>query len=288
MALRSSWEGFLRLNLISVPVKAYSATQSGGGRISFHQIHAKCKSRIRYKKVCPVHGEVPNDEIVSGYEVAKGQYVLVKPEELKKLRSDADKSIEIGVFVSPTEIDPLYFTDRSYYITPSGRAGAKSYAVLQRVMADEERFAVGTMIMSGRENIVVIRPLGRLLAATVLSFANQIKSPKAFEEEVPEEKVAPEEVKLARTLIDASTDQKFDLEKYQDEYSARVMKLIERRSAGKAVKSPRRDEEPAIINLMDALRQSVQEAKHGTNGRAHARGKSGRAARRTHARRKTG
>ena len=126
MALRSSWEGFLRLNLISVPVKAYSATQSGGGRISFHQIHAKCKSRIRYKKVCPIHGEVPNDEIVSGYEVAKGQYVLVKPEELKKLRSDADKSIEIGVFVSPDEIDPLYFTDRSYYITPSGRAGAKS------------------------------------------------------------------------------------------------------------------------------------------------------------------
>jgi DNA end-binding protein Ku len=288
MALRSSWEGFLRLNLISVPVKAYSATQSGGGKISFHQIHAKCKSRIRYKKVCPIHGEVPNDEIVSGYEVAKGQYVLVKPEELKKLRSDADKSIEIGVFVSPTEIDPLYFTDRSYYITPSGRAGAKSYAVLQRVMADEERFAVGTMVMAGRENIVVIRPLGRLLAATVLSFANQIKSPKAFEEEVPEEKVAPEEVKLARTLIDASTDQKFDLEKYQDEYSARVMKLIERRSAGKTVKSPRRDEEPAIINLMDALRQSVQEAKHSTNGRAHARGKSGRATRRTHARRKTG
>jgi len=231
---------------------------------------------------------VPNEEIVSGYEVAKGQYVLVKPDELKKLRSDADKSIEIGVFVAPTEIDPLYYTDRSYYITPSGRAGAKPFAVLQRVMADEQRFAVGTMVMSGRENVVLVRPLGRLLAATVLSFANQIKSPKAFEEEVPEEKVAPEEVKLARTLIDASTDEKFDLEKYQDEYSARVMKLIERRSAGKVAKSPGREEEPAIINLMDALRQSVEEAKHGTNGRSNSRSKSGRASRRTHPRRKTG
>ena len=110
------------------------------------------------------------------------------------------KSIEIGVFVKPDEIDPLYFTDRSYYITPSGRAGAKPYAVLQRVMAEEERYAVGTMVMAGRDHVVVIRPLGRLLAATVLSFANQIKSPKVFEEEVPEEKVESEEVKLARTL----------------------------------------------------------------------------------------
>src|SRR5262245_22020078 len=122
MALRSSWEGFLRLNLISVPVKAFSATQSGGGRIGFHQIHAKCKNRIRYKKVCPVHGEVTNDEIVSGYEVAKGQHVLIKPDELKKLRGDADKSIDIDVFVKPGDVDPLFFTDRSYFLTPSGKA----------------------------------------------------------------------------------------------------------------------------------------------------------------------
>jgi DNA end-binding protein Ku len=274
MALRSSWEGFLRLNLISVPVKAYSATQTGGGRISFHQIHAKCKNRIRYKKVCPVHGEVPNEEIVSGYEVAKGQYVLVKPDELKKLRAEADKSIEIDVFINPDELDPLYFTDRSYYLTPSGKAGQKPYAVLQRVMADEQRYAIATMVFSGREQIVVVRPMGRLLTATVLSFADQIKSPKAFEEEVPDEKVEAQEVKLARTLIEASTDAKFDFDKYQDEYSTKVMKLIERRSAGKHVVAARADEEPAIINLMDALKQSLQEARHPGNGKPASRGKS--------------
>jgi DNA end-binding protein Ku len=255
-------------------VKAYSATQTGGGRISFHQIHAKCKNRIRYKKVCPVHGEVPNEEIVSGYEVAKGQYVLVKPDELKKLRADADKSIEIDVFINPDELDPLYFTDRSYYLTPSGKAGQKPYAVLQRVMADEQRYAIATMVFSGREQIVVVRPMGRLLTATVLSFADQIKSPKAFEEEVPDEKVEAQEVKLARTLIEASTDAKFDFDKYQDEYSTKVMKLIERRSAGKHVVAARADEEPAIINLMDALKQSLQEARHTGNGKPASRGKS--------------
>jgi DNA end-binding protein Ku len=293
MALRSSWEGFLRLNLISVPVKAYSATQSGGGRIGFHLIHAKCKNRIRYKKVCPVHGEVPNDEIVSGYEAAKGQYVLVKPEELKKLRTDADKSIEIDVFVRPDEVDPIYYTDRSYYLAPNGRAGHKPYTVLQKVMAEEQRYAVATMVFSGRGHIVLIRPTGRMLTASVLSYADQIKSPKAFEEEIPEEKVAAEEIKLARTLIDASTDEKFDLEKYQDEYSNKVMKLIERRSAGKPVAAARSEEEPAIINLMDALKQSLQEARHAGAGRTSTRGKvharSGRPGRGHRAsRRKTG
>jgi len=274
MALRSSWEGFLRLNLISVPVKAYSATQTGGGRISFHQIHAKCKNRIRYKKVCPVHGEVPNEEIVSGYEVAKGQYVLVKPDELKKLRAEADKSIEIDVFINPDELDPLYYTDRSYYLAPSGKAGQKPYAVLQRVMAEEQRYAIANMVFSGRNHIVVVRPTGKMLTATVLSFADQIKSPKAFQEEVPDEKVEAQEVKLARTLIEASTDEKFDFEKYQDEYSTKVMKLIERRSAGKRVVAARADEEPAIINLMDALKQSLQEARHTGNGKPASRGKS--------------
>src|SRR5947208_3034048 len=118
MAMRSSWEGYLRLNLISVPVKAFSATVSGKGRIGFHLLHSTCNSRIRYKKVCPIHGEVPNDEIVSAYEHAKDQYVVVKKEELQKLKPDADKAIDIDVFIKPADIDPVYFTERSYYLVP--------------------------------------------------------------------------------------------------------------------------------------------------------------------------
>jgi len=102
-----AWEGYLRLNLLSVPVKAYSATVSGHGKIGFHLIHSKCNSRIRYKKTCPIHGEVPNDEIVSGYEVSDGKYVLVEKEELAKLKADADKAIAIDVFIRPEDLDPV-------------------------------------------------------------------------------------------------------------------------------------------------------------------------------------
>src|SRR5213594_1891857 len=128
MAARSTWEGYLKLNLVSVPVKAFSANTAGGGRIGFNQIHAKCHSRIRYKKVCPIHGEVSNDEIVSGYEYAKGQYVLIDPEELSKLRPGSDKTINIDVFIRPEDLDPMYFTDRTYYLAPDGKVGQKPYA----------------------------------------------------------------------------------------------------------------------------------------------------------------
>jgi len=289
MALRSSWEGFLRLNLISVPVKAYSTTQTGGGRIGFHMLHAKCNHRIRYKKVCPVHGEVPNDEIVSGYELAEGQYAVIKPEELKKLRLDADKSIDLDVFVRPRQIDPLYFTDRSYYLTPNGRPGNKPYAVLQKTMEEEDRYAVGTMVLSGRGHAVVVRPSGRLLIATVLSYADQVKSPEAFEDEIPAEKISPNESKLAHTLIEASSDDAFKLDKYRDEYAADVMKLIQRQSSGKLART-HKTEEPAIINLMDALKQSVTAARKQRPHRANRQGKSARGSRRAlvHHRQRTG
>jgi DNA end-binding protein Ku len=292
MALRSSWEGFLRLNLISVPVKAYSATQSGRGRIGFHQIHEPCKSRIRYQKVCPVHGEVTMDEIVSGYEVAKGQYVLIKPGELKELKVDADRAIDIDVFIHPDDLDPIFYTDRSYYLAPDGKGGQKPYAVLQNVMAEDRRYAVATIVMSGREQMVLLRPTGQLITMTMLSFHNQIKSPKTFEDDLADAKPAAEEIKLARTLIDTTTAKKFDFAKYEDAYSGKIMKLIERRASGKRAVAVHHDEEPpAIINLMDALKQSLN-ARHSGNGkhrgRAGARsGKRGRATRAAR-RRKTG
>src|SRR5882757_5037595 len=115
MSARPSWSGFLKFNLISVPVKGYNAAASGGGgKIGFHLLHAKCHERIRYKKVCPVHGEVPNDEIVSGYEVSKGQYVIVDKEERSGVKSEDDKTISVAAFVQTGAIDPVYFNDRTY------------------------------------------------------------------------------------------------------------------------------------------------------------------------------
>ncbi len=278
MALRSAWEGYLRLNLLSVPVKAFSATVSGKGKIGFHLIHAKCNSRIHYKKVCPIHGEVPNDEIVSGYEVAEGKYVLVQKEELAKLRADADKAITIDVFIRPDALDPVHYTDRTYYLTPDGEPGRQSYAVLRKVMADDGRYAVATMVLSGRVQVVLIRPVDKLLAITVLSYDTQLKKPTDFEDEVPDVAAGAAEVKLARTLIEASTAEDFDFAKYQDEYSDHVRKLIESKAAGKKIVGRSEEGEPAIINLMDALRESLHEAK--SNGRGQHVRRNGHATRR--------
>jgi DNA end-binding protein Ku len=292
MALRSAWGGYLRLNLLSVPVKAYSATVANRGKVGFHQIHAKCHSRIRYKKTCPIHGEVPNDEIVSGYEVADGKYVLIDRKELTKLRPDADKAITIDVFIRPDALDPVYFTDRTYYLAPDGPAGGQSYAVLRKVMADDGRYAVATMVLSGRAQVVLIRPVGRLLAVTVLSYDTQLKKPAEFEGEVPEVAAGSAEVKLARTLIETSTAEDFDFGKYQDEYTGHVRELIESKAAKHKVVAERDGEEAPIVNLMDALRESLHEAKsdrrprHGRGARRPA--KSSDRARRARPRRRAG
>lgn len=277
MALRSSWEGFLRLNLISVPVKAYTTAVTGKAKVGFHLIHAKCGNRIHYQKTCPVHGEVPNDEIVSGYEHAKGEYTLLDKKQLAKLKPDADKSLTLDAFVSPDAIDPVYYGERSYYLTPDGRVGQKAYAVLQRVMAEEGRYAVGIMVFSGREQLALVRPLGRLLVIHLLQYEDQIKTPASFEDEVGEAEVSSQELDLARSLVEASTPAKFDLGKYRDEYMAKLLKLIESKT-GTHTAAPHGHEEPAIINLMDALRKSLEQAeqtapKRKATGKSHGKGR---------------
>jgi DNA end-binding protein Ku len=257
-------------------VKAYSATVTGRGKIGFHLIHSKCNSRIHYKKVCPLHGEVPNDEIVSGYEVADGQYVLVDKHALSRLRKDADKGISIDVFIRPDDLDPVYYTDRTYYLVPDGEVGRQSYAVIRKVMADDGRYAIANMILSGRAQVVLIRPIDRLLAVTVLSYDTQLKKAAEFESEVPDVAAGSAEVKLAKSLIEASTADKFDFSKYQDQYTEGVRKLIESKAAGKKVVASREEGEPAIINLMDALRESLQEAKTSKRSRAVSRNEHSR------------
>ena len=178
MPPRSSWKGYLRLSLVSVPVQAFSANVSGGGEIHFHQLHAKCHSRIRYKKVCPVHGEVPNREIVKGYEYAKGKYVVVDPAELESLRGESDRAINIDTFIAPDELDPIYFDGRSYYLVPDTPAGHKPYAVLCQAMEKQQRNALARCVFAGREQLVLVRPLEGLLTMSTLSTRASFASPR--------------------------------------------------------------------------------------------------------------
>src|SRR6516162_2549902 len=133
MAAHPSWKGFLQLSLVAIPVKAYSA-HGEGGPIQLNQLHAECNSRIKYKKTCPVHGEVTPDEIVSGYEYAKGQYVVVDPAELDKLRSEDDKALRIDTFIDPGAVDPIYMTEKSSYLLPDGPVAMKGYTIVHKAM----------------------------------------------------------------------------------------------------------------------------------------------------------
>ena len=260
-AARSVWKGFIQFSLVSVPVKAYTASVSGGGKIQLNQLHAECNSRIKYAKSCPVHGEVPADQIVSGYEFAKGQYVIVDPEEIEKLRSDGDKSIRVDPVVSADAVDPVYHSGRTYYLVPDGPVGQKPYALIRQSMADEGLHAVGQVVISSKEQLVLVRPIEELLAMTVLQYDSEVKKPVAFKDELVETGGSEEELKLTRTLIGAMKRKKFDIASYRDVYTEKLTQIIEAKVEGKELVAAPAVEEPQIINLMDALKESVRRAK---------------------------
>jgi DNA end-binding protein Ku len=268
IAARSAWTGYLKISLVSVPVKAFTATSSDGSEVKLNQLHSVCNSRINYKKTCPIHGEIPNDEIVSGYEYTKGQYVVVDTGELEKLRTEDDKSINVDTFVGPDTLDPVYFSGKSYYLVPDGPVGQKSFAVLQQAMVDEERYAVGQVVMHGKEQTVLLRPMENLLLMSILNLDNQVTKPSAFEEEITKVDASEQELKLAKTLIDASTAKKFDFSKYKDVYTEKLTKLIEAKVAGEEIVAPPVHEQAQVINLMDALRKSLAMKKTGTTDKA--------------------
>jgi DNA end-binding protein Ku len=259
MASRSVWKGFIRFSLVSVPVKAYTATASGGG-ISLNQLHKECSSRVNYKKTCPIHGELKSDDIVSGYEYADGQYVVINPDELEKVRTPKDRAIDISAFIKPEAIDPAYYSGKTYYLVPDGPVGLKPYSLLHRTLVDEHRYAFAQVVFTGKEQVVLLRPIGGLIAMTPLSYSSEVKKASEFEPEVPKVEVSPAELKLAATLTDAMTTDDFDFSQYKDLYTERLQKLIEAKIAGQEVVAAPSEEAPQVINLMEALQKSVAAA----------------------------
>jgi DNA end-binding protein Ku len=265
MAARPSWKAFLRLSLVTIPVKGYTAHATTSD-LPLHQIHAKCHRRIQYRKVCPVHGEATKDEIVSGYEIAKGKYVEIDPDELDKMRSPSDKAINIDTFVEPDAVDPAYYNGQTYYLLPDGAAGEKPYVLLRDGMASRGKHAVAQTVLSNKERVVLLRPLGKLIAMELLHYENEVKAADKFEKEVPAKEPAKQEEELVHMLIKSSTAKRFDLGKYKDRYKEKLKELIEAKAEGKEIAAPE-DHEPHVINLMDALKKSLEEQ----GGEGHAK-----------------
>jgi DNA end-binding protein Ku len=253
MAAHASWKGFLKLSLVSVPVKAYTATATGND-ITLHQLHAKTHARIQYKKFAPEVGEVPGDQIVKGYEYAKGQYVIVNEEELDKLRTESDKSVRIDGFIKPEQLSNIYLGGRTYYLTPDGPVGQKPYSLLMKRMEAGGVCAIAEVVIAQKEQDGV-------LAMTVLIRKDEVKPASAFKDEITETDASEAEVSLADTLIQASTLKDFDYSRYRDVYKEKLTKLIQLKIEGKEVVQVHDPEEPKIINLMEALKRSVAEAQ---------------------------
>ncbi|MBL8729118.1 MAG: Ku protein [Planctomycetes bacterium] len=257
---RTSWRGFLKLSLVSVPVKAFTANETSG-EVHLNQLHKGCNSRIKYQKVCPAHGELKSDDIVSGFEHQKDHYVVVDPEEIDKLRTKTDRAVSIDGFVPQDAIDACYYAGKTYYLLPDGPAGERPYALLRQGMVKNEVCAIAQVVMSGREQLVMVRPLGKLLVMTGLHYPQRVRAAGDFEAEVDDIQLKAQEEALTDTLIGASRVEDFDLGSYSDRYVTKLKQLIELKVAGQEVVQVPDHEEPKILNLMDALKKSVAEAQ---------------------------
>lgn len=260
MAPRTSWKGFIKLSLVSVPVKAFTSSNSGED-VRLNQLHQECNSRVKYQKICPEHGVLKSDDIVSGYEYAKDEYVIVKSDELNQVRKQSDKSISIFGFIKPDEVDPVYNAGRTYYLAPDGVVGNRPYSLLREGMIAAGVCGLAQIVISGREQLVLLRPMDSLLVMTVLQHAAKVKPIDEFQELVEEQDLTPDEMKLADTLIQASKIEEFDYSKYKDEYTGELKRLIRMKVDGQEIVQAPDLEEPKILNLMDALKQSVAAAQ---------------------------
>ncbi len=258
MAARSIGSLTISFGLVAIPVKMYSATQSGSA-FSFNLLHKGCGSRLRQQYVCLKDGSiVDRDAMVKGYEFAKDQYVTFEPEEIKALEEAGTHAIEISEFVPVESIDPVYF-DKTYYLAPD-KGGAKPYALLTEALKQAKRCAVGRWASRGKAYIVMLRPVGDMLTMQQLHFAADVRP--ASEIDIPKPEVKPAELTLAQQLINQQATEKFEPTAYTDELRARIQAAIDKKVEGHQISVSDFPAEGGgkVIDLMEALRASLEKA----------------------------
>ncbi|MES1254212.1 MAG: Ku protein [Acidobacteriota bacterium] len=254
MAARPTWKGYLKISLVNIPVKVFPATETSA-TISFNQLHAECETRIQQKKWCPhCNREVANSEIVKGYEFEKGHYVIMSDEDIEKVRPASTRVIDLVQFGDASAIDPMY-VDRTYYLAPDGSVPADAFAVVREGM--KGKVGIGKLALYGREYLVAVRALGRGLVMHTLHHAAEIRSIDSVEElnSVPV-KVKPEEIKLAKQVI-GTFEGVLNLADYKDEYREGLQRIIDAKIAGQEIVEPVAEAAPKVVNLMEALRKSL-------------------------------
>ena len=254
MAARATWKGFLKISLVNIPIKVFPATESSG-TISFNQLHGECQTRIQQKRWCPqCNREVPNTEIVKGYEFEKGRYVVMSEEDFDKVRPESTRVIDLAQFADDTAIDPMY-VDRAYYLAPDGTMAASAFAVMREGM--KGKVGIGKLALYGHEYLVAVRPQERGLVMYTLHHAAEIRRISTVDElETVPAVVKPEELKLAQQVI-ATFEGPLDLADYKDEYREGLQRIIDAKIAGEEIVAPAVETPSRVVNLMEALKKSL-------------------------------
>jgi len=257
MLPRAYWKGSLKLSLVTCPVALYPASTSVE-RTRFHMINTETGNRLKQQMIDSETGEVvEKDQKGRGYEVAKGEYVRIEKDELEAVQLESNHTIDIDNFVPRDEIDRRYL-DSPYYLVPDGKTGADAFAVIRDAMKDQDRVALARVVLSNRERIVAIEPMGKGLIATTLRYAYEIRDEKEFFEDIKTPKISKDMVDLAVHILDSKAAH-FDASKFEDEYENALKKLVKQKAEGKTIKMPERAEKPGnVVNLMDALKASLK------------------------------
>ena len=265
MAARAVWRGQIRLALVSIPVELYPATKSGA-QIQFHQVHEPTGKRIKYEKVVPGVGPVDRDEIVKGYEVSKGHYILLDPEEIESVKLESRKTLELVQFVDDGEIDAMYF-EKPYYVVPADDLAEEAYVVLRDALKAANKVGVGQLAMRGQEYVVALKPCGRGILLETLRYADEVHKSSGFFRDIGDHKPDADLLDMASMLIERKAGE-FDPKDFHNRYVDALHALIEKKQKAKGqriIEDPDADAPPPkgsnVIDLMAALKKSLGDEK---------------------------
>ena len=274
------WKGYLKLSLVSCPISLFPAT-SEREKISFHQLNKETGNRIRYRKVDSETGdEVEQADIIKGFEVNKGEYIELDPEELEAVAIETKRTIEIDEFVPKAEIDEIYMRD-PYYIVPDGEVGQQAFAVIREAIRKEGMVALGKVVFTSREHVIALEARGNGLMGITLRYPYEVRKQDEYFDVIEDEKVPKDMLELAMHIVDTKRG-KFEPLKFEDEYKDALLELLKKKQKGEKIERAKEPARSNVINLMDALRQSVKSQPAGRDrgssekprARAQKKGKS--------------
>ena len=261
MAARAIWRGQIRLALVSIPVELFPATKSGA-QIQFHQVHEPTGKRIKYEKVVPGVGPVDRDEIVKGYEVSKGHYVLLDPEEIESVKLESRKTLDLVEFVDVHDIDAMYY-DKPYFVVPADDLAEEAYVVMRDALKASKKIGVGQLAMRGQEYVVALKPCGKGLLLETLRYADEVNKAQSYFREIGDTKPDADLLDMASMLIERKAG-KFDPKEFHNRYVDALHRLIEEKQKAKGekvIEDPDANAPPPkgsnVVDLMAALKRSL-------------------------------